>query len=111
MKYYFAKHTNGQVTCCNWPVTETGADSYEFEVNEQDLKDVQGGDKEWRIEGGKLTVVASTKRLEFEAAQKAAEEAIVAADEAQKALKLELVQKITEGKASPEEQEAFVNLI
>ncbi len=111
MKQYFAKHKNGNITVCNWPIKETGADSYEFEINELDLKDVQNGEKDWRIEGGKLTVVASTRKADFLAAQKAAQDAQITMEEQEKNRKLELVQKITEGKASPAEQQEFVNLI
>lgn len=111
MKIYFAKHKNGSVTYCNWPIKETDAEPFAFECTEQDLKDVHDGTKDWKIEGGKLTVVASTRKADLKAAKLAAAQAKQAKRAAEKARKLELVQKITEGKATPEEQTEFVNII
>ena len=107
MKQYFAKHPDGKITQCNWPIKETGAESFVFDVTEQDLQDVASLDKDWKIEKGILSTVTSDRKAKLFLVQQAAaeEKALV------QSKKMELVQKITEGKATAEEQQEFVNLI
>jgi hypothetical protein len=99
MRQYFAKHPNGNITTCNWPIQETGAESYEFDVKEADLVAAQAGTKDWKIEGGKLSVVASTRKAAAEAAKAQAE----AERGAKKAELTSLKKKLEKGNATPEE--------
>jgi len=105
VRQYFAKHADGSVTSSNWPIKETGAVSYEFETKKTDVKAVQEGEAEWVILDG----VLSTKDLKSK--KDAAKADALAVAEAIKGRKKELIKKITEGKATAEEQEEFANLI
>ncbi len=67
MKLYFAKHTDGSITTANWPIKETGAESFEFEVDEEVKRLVDEGEKDFQIENGELKVVNSTRKAEREA--------------------------------------------
>jgi hypothetical protein len=108
MKIYFAKHKNGSVTYCNWPIKETDAESFAFECTEQDLKDVHDGTKDWKIEGGKLEIVTSTRKADMEAA-KAAQDA---EREQKKTERKNLKKKLEKGEASLAEiQEALHKLL
>lgn len=107
MKQYFAKHPSGNVTRSSLPIQETGAESYIFEVDEADKKAVEEGEKDWEITGGKLKTKPSNRKAE----QEAAKLAVSGVGNAKKARKLELISKVTEGKATKEEQEEFANLL
>lgn len=69
MKLYFAKHQDESLTIANWPIRETGAESYEFEVDDEIKKLVDEGVKDFKIEDGQLLVVDSTRKAEAEAAK------------------------------------------
>lgn len=107
-KQFFAKHANGAITYCNWPIQETGAESFVFEVNPADLEAVQEGTKDWKIEGGKLEIVTSTRKADMEAA-KAAQDA---EREQKKTERKNLKKKLEKGEASLAEiQEALHKLL
>ena len=96
MKQYFAKHQNGSITYCNRPIKETGEDSYSFDVNPTDLEAVQDDTKDWKIEDGKLSVIASTRKADAEARKAQAE-----AEHAQKIAGTDaLKEKLSKGEAS-----------
>jgi hypothetical protein len=102
MKQFFAKHQNGSITYSNWPIQETGAESYVFEVNEADLEAVQEGTKDWKIEGGRLEAIASTRKAEREAAEAARN-----TEKAQKKAEVENIKKkLEKGEASLAEIQA-----
>jgi hypothetical protein len=108
MKQFFAQHKNGEITFCNYPVFETGAESYEFEVEKSDIDAVQEGTKDWRIEGGALSVVESTRKADAEAEREREKQE---QEKRQKDLAL-LKKKLEKGEATQEEvQFALLNLI
>ena len=69
IKYYFAKHKNGSITYSNSPIKETGAESFEFEVSEDWLPQVQAGEKDFNIANGLISIKDSTRKLEAETAK------------------------------------------
>lgn len=96
VKKYFAKHQDGSISTSNWPIKETGAESFEFEVDELDEAAVAEGTKDWVITDGQISTVESTRKADMEAAEAARLEA-----EEQKKAELEsLKTKLSEGKAS-----------
>ncbi len=108
MKLFFAHHPNGHITYANWPIQETGATSYFFDVADTDHKAVQEGTKDFVIEGGSLKIVNSTRKAENEA-KKAAEEA---EQQAKKTEAEALKKKLEKGQATLEEiQQALSKLL
>ena len=115
MRLFFVKHPNGSITTSDWPITETittddsvlTLESTPFEVTEEQVQQVQEGVKDWVITDGVLDLVDSTRKADKEALALANEERISAA----KLRKLELIGKVTSGKATPEEQAEFANLL
>lgn len=98
MKLFFAKHEDGTVTCSNWPIKETGAQSYEFEASEEMKTLVDQGTHDWVIANDQLELKESNrKKIQEEAQKKAAE--------AQEEAKM-LVEKIKNGTATQEEKDA-----
>ena len=91
MKLYFAKHADGAITTANWPIKETGADSFEFEVDEEVKKLVDEGEKDFQIENGELKVVDSTRKAEREAelAKRQTELEVLQKEKAELKIKLE----------------------
>jgi len=59
MKMFFIKTRDGNVGWSSMPMAETGAESFEFEVTEEDATAVQEGLKAWVITDG----VLSTRNL------------------------------------------------
>lgn len=105
-KMYFSQ-IKDQLTMSNWPISENGAITYHFEVNEADLKAYHEGTLDFLIENGELKTTESTRKVEAEQLeQKKLEDEIL-----KKQNKLALIQKITSGTATEEEQQEFANLI
>lgn len=107
MKLHFIKHENGTVTTSTWPFEENNLQSFPFEVTEEQSKEVEEGISDWDIVDGEPVLKPSTRKADKEAAEKEAQEAATAA----KKRKFELIQKVTSGTATPEEQEEFANLL
>lgn len=107
MKQFFAKHPDGNITICNYPIKETGAESYSFEVDKTDMEAVEKGEKDWKIENGKLLLVTSTRKEDMKAEKLLLE----TQEQERKDRKLALIKAVTEGKATKEEQEEFANLL
>jgi hypothetical protein len=104
MRLFFVKHTNGQVTYANWPIKETGGESYEFNVKDSELEAVIQGAKDWHIEDGKLSLVNSTRKAQAEAAK--------AQTDGEKQAVAELKKRFEKGEGTPEEiQKALSKLL
>jgi hypothetical protein len=106
MQQFFVK-TEAGVTRANYPIRENGIDSKPFEVSDEDLKKVEEGTHDFDIVKDKLVLVESNRKQQAEAIELQKQTEI----EAAKARKIELIQKVTEGKATKEEQEEFANLL
>lgn len=111
VKLHFVQLEGGAITYSNYSFKEHDTQSTPFEVNEEDLAAVKDGTKDFKIEGGNLLIVDSTRKADQEAAEQAAKEAAEAEKAAKTAHKLELIQKVTSGTATPEEQQEFANLL
>lgn len=103
MKLYFAKRSDS-VTYCNWPIKETDAESYEFEVTEEDLRAVEDGEKDFAIVESQLSTIDSTRKADAEAAKAEAE---------QQALELQaekevLIEKLEKGEATQQEKDQLL---
>ncbi len=99
MKLYFSQSAEGLITHSSYPVKETGATSYEFEIEEADLLAVESGEKDWLIEEGQLSTIPSTRKQD----QIDAEEATRLENEALEKEKEEMKEKLQKGQASNEE--------
>lgn len=107
MYLHFTKHTDGAVTYSNYPISENGIDSLPFEASEDDLQAVLEGTAAWDIQDGQLITIPSDRKANQDQALADATLAL----EARKARKLELIQKVTSGTATVQEQEEFANLL
>lgn len=101
-KTYFAKHPNGNITQCNFPIKETNAESFAFNVSTPDLEAIKEEEKEITIsEEGKLEIKASNKKAKR-----------LAAIEEKKEAKEALKEKLSKKTATLEEvQEALLKLL
>ena len=95
MKMYFAQHVDGKVTWASFPIKETNAKSYEFEVSEKDLKDVMEGEKDFVIENGELLLVESNRKQILEELKEEQKQELIE--------KQALKEKLEKGEATPEE--------
>lgn len=103
MKLYFTKHSDA-INYCNHPIKEEGAESFVFEVNEDDLVAVEEGSKDFVIVDGQLSIINSTRKADAEAAQASAE---------QRELDLKkekdmLIEKLEKGEATQEEKDQLL---
>lgn len=96
---YFTKNKDGLIAISNWPIKETNAESFAFEVDEEVKKLVDEGEKDFQIENGELRIVDSTRKAEREA------EILRQKEEAQvlEAEKVELKTKLEKKEASLDE--------
>lgn len=98
---------NGHVSYSNWPIKENGVSSIKADIPNEWLELVESGEKDFKITNESVSIEDSTRKSEKEAAilemQDLAEQV--------KLEKLALVEKITKGEATKEEQQQFVNLL
>lgn len=107
MKQFFTKHADGSIATSNFPIQEEGADSFEFEVTEEQHNNVNEGLHDWSIIGGALSLTESNRK-------DLKEESILKKEKEEKDLKtkkIEILEKITAGAATKAEITEFTNLI
>ncbi len=93
MKLYFAKHEDGSITTANWPIIETGAESFAFDVDEEVKNKIDEGIKNFQIEKGELKIVDSTRKADLEAEILKEKQKIEALEQEKNQLKIKLENK------------------
>lgn len=107
MYIHLVKHPGGEITASNYPINENGIDSLAYEVSEDQCVLVQEGLKDWVINDGVLSLKDSERKSKLE--QTVIDGKKI--EENAKTRKLELIEKVTSGEATKEEQLEFANLL
>lgn len=106
MKIYIAK--NGlSVTHSTHEFKENDVVAMPFEVTQEQLDCVSAGTHDFDVVDGQPCIVESDRAAKLEEAR----QTLLAEQEAKKTRKLELIQKVTSGTATQEEQTEFANLL